>query len=92
MKNKFVLFAIYSALIEIRLKAYENNDDKTVELCNLLHSIPLVLINAKTDNDAYNVLIEKINFMGMQSWLNNRNIEFLERYPQYKDCIIKDED
>ena len=84
MEKDFLLYLIYSAFIEIRIHAYENNDEKSIELCNLLHTVPLILIAEETGKEAYVKLLGKVENMAMDGWLNMRKDEFYQRYPQYK--------
>jgi len=45
MERKFLLYLLYIALIDIRERAYEQNDKTTFGLCDLLHNVPLYLIS-----------------------------------------------
>ena len=87
MEKDFLLYIIYIAFIEIRIHAYENTNEASIKLCNLLHTIPLILIEKENGKEAYKMFLEKVERMEMNSWLDNRKTEFFERYPMYKEEI-----
>jgi len=83
MEKQFLLYVLYISLVEIREKSYEKGDSQTFGLCNLLHNIPLML-GTETDSEiAYKELVEKVESLGIYSWLENRKKEFHARYPEY---------
>ncbi len=84
MESKFLLYLIYIALIEIRVRSYENNDDATFGLCNLLHTIPLQLASNNDAKVAYDDLLNRVESLGFQKWMNNRLMEFHSQFPEYK--------
>lgn len=84
MERKFLLYLLYSALIDIRARSYENDDRTSFWLCDLLHNVPLSLSSDQDVEHAYAALIEKVEFLGVKDWLDSRREEFLERFPEYR--------
>ena len=84
MEKQFLLYLLHIALIDIRARSYENNDKTSFWLCDLLHNIPLRLNSEEDIKDAYERLVDNINTLGVQDWLNTRMEEFYKRYPEYK--------
>ncbi|WP_315823134.1 hypothetical protein [Paraflavitalea speifideaquila] len=84
MEKKLLLYLLYSALIDIRQRSYENNDKESFGICDLLHNIPLALAAEEDSKDTYERLCEKVEAMGVQDWLSSRKEEFYQRYPEYK--------
>jgi hypothetical protein len=83
MEKKFLLYLLYSALIDIRERSYEQNDKRTFWLCDLLHNVPLTLSSDDGILQSYNDLIEEVGALGLESWLETRKEEFYERYPEF---------
>jgi hypothetical protein len=83
MEKQFLLYLLYISLIDIRARSYENNDKTTFWLCDLLHNIPLRLNSEEEIKDAYERLLDNINSLGVQDWLDTRMKEFYEKYPEY---------
>jgi hypothetical protein len=83
MEKQFLLYLLYITLVEMREKAYEQNDKRTFWLCNLLHNVPLALISEESTQSAYNNVIERVESDGVHEWLENRKKEFFDRYPQF---------
>jgi hypothetical protein len=82
MEKQFLMYIMYATFIELRLSAYENSDQKSINLCNLLHTIPLILIEDDTGKLGYQALLEKLEVRDMNSWLSNRKKEFKARFPE----------
>lgn len=74
---------LYTALIDIRERSYENNDKASFWLSDLLHNIPMQLASEDDIKEAYESLREKIDERGAQNWFNKRKEEFHHRYPEY---------
>ena len=84
MKKNFLLYLLYATLLGIRERSYENNDKITFKLSDLLHNIPLRLISEEEGDKAYDDLLENIEALGMENWLNMRKEEFYTQFPEYK--------
>lgn len=83
MEKQFLLYLLYITLIEIREHSYEQNDKKTYWLSDLLHNVPLALSSEDGTQEAYKDVIEKVQALGIDNWLETRKKEFIERYPQF---------
>jgi hypothetical protein len=83
MEKQFLLYLLYITLIEIRERSYEQNDKRTYWLCDLLHNAPLSLSSEDGTQEAYVHIIEKVRALGLDTWLEAREKEFYDRYPQY---------
>ncbi|HEY4481249.1 MAG TPA: hypothetical protein VI489_00180 [Candidatus Brocadiaceae bacterium] len=84
MEKKFLLYLLYMTLVELREHAYESNDKKTYWLCDLLHNVPLHLESDESAKETYNRLIEEVENLGMQKWIETRKKEFHSQSPEYK--------
>jgi hypothetical protein len=59
MKSKEILCRLlYYALLEIRNDALESRDKKTFAIAHYLHTIPLQIINAESEEDFEKILAE----------------------------------
>lgn len=85
MQQKFLIYLLYITLIEIREKAYENNDNRIFWLCDMLHNVPFSLLSESATNDAYEHLLEEVKHLGAESWLKARKVEFYDSFPEYKN-------
>lgn len=83
MEKQFLLYLLYITLIEIRERSYEQNDKRTFWLCDMLHNVPLSLSSEEATQESYEHLIEKVRALGLDTWLEAREKEFYDRYPQY---------
>lgn len=84
MEKKILMYLLYAALIEIRERSYTNKDKASYWITDLLHNIPLRLNGGDDEVEVYNDLLEKVESLGLQSWIDNRLSEFNERYPDCK--------
>lgn len=87
MEQKFLLYLLYSTLIEIRERAYEAKDERTFWLCDLLHNIPSSLESESGTQEAYRNLLNNVKHLGIEKWLEVRKSEFYNRFPEYEDQI-----
>ena len=83
MEKHFLQYLLYTALIDIRERSYENKDKKSFYLADLLHNIPLHLNDDEDIQDAYKRLLENVQSLGLGQWLDTRKKEFFESYPEY---------
>lgn len=69
MESRDLLFRLlYRALIDIRMASMDGNVRATGEISNLVHNVPLAMINSDAD-DVLNKLAERAQVLGMSSWL-----------------------
>ena len=84
MEQKFLMYLLYSTLVEIRAKAYENKDKRLYWLTSLLHNIPFALGSEDSTRTAYKDLIQNVKQIGIDNWLDEKMKEFIQQFPQYK--------
>jgi len=84
MEQKFLLYVLYITLVEIREQAYEKKDNRLFWLCDMLHNVPFALMSEDSTKDAYNHLLESVEHLGIEDWLNKRQEEFYSRFPEYQ--------
>ncbi|HEY9046202.1 MAG TPA: hypothetical protein VIN08_09915 [Ohtaekwangia sp.] len=72
---------LYQVLIEIREEAYIKENKKIHLLSDMIHNIPLVLMNAENEED-YSKIMKQIEDrakgLGIDSWLKNALNQFSE--------------
>ena len=83
MEKQFLLYLLYITLVELRERAYDQNDKRTFWLCDLLHNVPLALPSEESTQEAYKELIQNVHTLGIEEWLEARKKEFIERYPHF---------
>lgn len=82
MKEKDYLYKlIYSALVQMRADAYDKNDKKNFRICDLLHNVPLKLLQSTEESD-YDKILQELNTYvdsaGMRQWFDSE-IQEIER-------------
>jgi hypothetical protein len=83
-KQDFLLYLMYIAFIDIRARALELNDKVIFHQCDLLHNIPSAISNGFV-GEAYEHFIGNIKELGLETWLTQRETEFLERQLIWKN-------
>jgi hypothetical protein len=83
MQKEFLIYLLYITLVEIRERSYTNKDERTFWLCDLLHNVPAALKSEGQSIDEYNKLVENVEALNLNSWLDTRMAEFYERFPEY---------
>lgn len=66
--NELLLRLLYRAFIDIRLASNSGDTRTSGSLSNLLHNIPLAMINSD-GNEVLEKLTERAQMLGMSSWL-----------------------
>ena len=84
MEKDFLIYLLYITLIEIRERSYEQKDNRTFWLCDLLHNVPAALKSDEGCKEAYNNLIQNVKELEVESWLETRKNEFYGRFPEYR--------
>lgn len=84
MERNFLLYLLYTALIDIRSRSHEINDKTSFGLCDLLHTVPLQLMHDERIKETYEDFLKRIENRGLQNWMKARMEEFYSRYPEYK--------
>lgn len=85
MKKKFLLYIIHVSILDIRERSYQNKDNITFGLCNLIHNIPSSLFSEDDESKAFSDFVEKIQNLDMQEWLEKREEEFYDWFPEYRN-------
>ena len=85
MEKQFLLYLLYTALVDIRARSYENNDKTSFWLCDILHNVPLHISSDEDVNETYERVIDNVKSIGIENWLETRKEEFYAMYPEYKD-------
>jgi hypothetical protein len=83
-ERKFLAYILYITLIEIRESAYIMNDSKLFNLADLVHNIPFSLLDEELAKLEYDNLLEAVEFLKITEWLENRKIEFKNRFPEFE--------
>ena len=81
MEKKFLLYVLYITMVEIRERSLEQNDKREYWLCNMLHNVPMSMIDERHIPEAYERVIESAKASGADSWLENRMREFYSLFP-----------
>lgn len=94
MKEKEYLHRLmHTAFVIIRAEAYERKDKKAFRICDLLHNVPLKILNIEKEEEykiIYQELLNYVNSNGMKTWLDS-NINEIERMKKYKSDNINNE-
>jgi hypothetical protein len=85
MELKFLMYVLHITLVSMREKAYEPKDKQTFWLCDMLHNTPLYLDSETNAKEAYQNLLDTVNHLGIEKWLEVRKEEFYNRFPEYKE-------
>ena len=81
MKKNILLYLLYATLLGIRERSYKNNDKITLKsVISLIIYLGAHFWKAMTLRD----LLENIEALGMENWLNMRKEEFYTQFPEYK--------
>lgn len=81
-KKKFLSYVLYITLVEIREKAYESKDSRLFHLSDILHNIPLSLLNDELVESEYDELLKSVETLNISDWLDSRITEFRQRFPE----------
>jgi hypothetical protein len=84
MEQKFLLYVLYITLVELREQALEKEDNRTFWLCDMLHNVPFALISEDSTKEAYNRLLGSVKHLGIENWLEQRQKEFYQQFPEYQ--------
>ena len=79
-KRKFLAYILYVTLLEIREKAYQENDMRAYHLADMLHNVPLSLLDNESTEIEYERVLQSFEALGVSDWLSNRVKEFKERF------------
>lgn len=85
MEKKFLLYILYITLIEIREYSYENKNEKFFWLADMMHDIPFQLETENDIKNAYKSLLEKVEELNINNWLETKQQDFFSRFPEFKD-------
>ncbi|HUC83269.1 MAG TPA: hypothetical protein VMR70_20330 [Flavisolibacter sp.] len=85
MEQKFLQYVLYITLVELREKAYAENDSRTFWLCDLLHNVPSRLSSSIESKKAYEELMKGVKHLEIERWLEARLAEFHDRFPEFKN-------
>lgn len=84
MEKDFLLYLLYTALVDIRERSYEQKDNVTFWLCDLLHNVPYSLRSDEGIQEAYKNVIDNVKELNIESWLETRKKEFYSTFPEHK--------
>lgn len=82
-EKKFLAYLLYITLVEIRESAYEANNSRLFHLSDMLHNTPLSLLDDESAKAEYNRILETVAHLGVSQWLENRLVEFKDRFPEF---------
>lgn len=72
--KELVYKVLYQVLIEIREEAYIKQNEKIHLLSDMIHNIPLVLMNAETEEDYTKIMRQiedRAKGLSIDGWLKN---------------------
>ena len=82
-EKKFIAYLLYATLPEIRENAYKSQNKRLFELTNLLHKVPLSMLNDDSSKDCYKEILDNVKDKQIDEWFELREQEFFERFPEY---------
>jgi len=82
-EKKFIAYLLYATLLEIRENAYKSQNKRLFELTNLLHKVPLNMLNDDSSKDCYKEILDNVKDKQIDEWFELREQEFFERFPEY---------
>lgn len=82
-EQKFLAYVLYITLVEIRSQAYEKGDSRLFWLADILHNVPLSLLDDDASKRAYDKLLKAVETLKIDEWLEVRRKEFYQSYPEY---------
>ncbi|SHN08185.1 hypothetical protein [Chitinophaga sp. CF418] len=82
-EKRFLAYVLYITLVEIREQAYEKGDNRLYWLSDILHTVPLSLLDDESSKAAYETLIKAVEKLEIEGWFKQRSEEFYKRYPEY---------
>ncbi len=83
-EKKFLAYVLYITLVEIREKAYEQNDNRLYHLADMLHNVPAALVDEDLAKEEYQTLLSSVKSLNVPEWLMAREKEFYARFPEFK--------
>ena len=83
-EKKFLAYILYITLLEIRETAYEKEDSRLFHLSDILHNIPLSLLEEESAKLEYKNILESVQKLKISDWLEKRMDEFKDRFPEFK--------
>ena len=83
-EKKFLAYVLYITLLEIRSEAYEKGNKRLYWLADLLHNAPFSILDEGLAKEEYLRMIESVKHLKIEEWLEAREKEFYDRYPEYK--------
>ena len=84
-EKKFLAYILYITLLEIRENAYTEGNSRLYYLADMLHNAPFSLLSDELAKEEYEKVLQTVEELKIFDWLNNRRIEFKERFPEYED-------
>lgn len=83
-ESKFLAYILYVTLVEMREIAYKANDSRSYYLTDMLHNVPFSLLDENAAKEEYLRILEAVQAMNVQGWLDARMDEFKKRFPEFK--------
>ena len=83
MEKKFILYILYLTLIELRHENSENGNRRLYLIADILHNVPLTLIEDGEILGAYNNIVENAKAFEMEKWLSQMKQQFYNAFPEY---------
>jgi hypothetical protein len=80
-EKKFLAYVLYATLLEIRENALTEKNWRVYHLTDILHNVPGSLLDGEEAKKEYKRLLEAVENLKIDDWLNKRTQEFNERFP-----------
>jgi len=68
-EQKILAYILYKVLLEVRSHAYENGDKRTFSITQMVHNLPLSLLDEQSAKEAYKELLNSVEYNNAQDWL-----------------------
>jgi len=82
-EQKFLAYILYSTLVEFRAKGLEIDDKQLYWLSDLLHNVPLKLLDETNAKEGYERLIADVHTLKLERWLDDHKKYFFLSFPEY---------
>ncbi|RAJ80293.1 hypothetical protein CLV59_105402 [Chitinophaga dinghuensis] len=83
-EQQFLAYILYSTLVQFRAQGLETNDKPLFWISDLLHNIPLQLLDEDKSKAAFERLEANVRTYEIDKWLEDHRKGFLMSFPEYR--------
>lgn len=80
-EKNFLAYVLYITLVEIREAAHAENNSKLYHLADILHNVPMSLLDNELAKDEYQRMLATVEALNISDWFDTRMKEFKSRFP-----------